>query len=51
MEGRISSLEGTEFVARVLGSSGALTLHGRLQINNQSNAVTGELTASPSGTS
>jgi sulfoxide reductase heme-binding subunit YedZ len=51
MEGRISSLQGTEFVARVLGSSGALTLHAQLQIDNQSNAVTGKLTASPSGTS
>jgi len=51
MEGRISSLQGTEFVARVLGSSGALTLHAQLQINNQSDAVTGALTASPSGTS
>ncbi len=48
MEGQISSLAGQEFVARVLGSSGAaLTLHGRLQIDSQSGSVTGLLSASP----
>ncbi len=49
MAGQISSLQGQEFIARVLGSSGAaLTLHARLHIDSQSGAVTGLLSASPS---
>ncbi len=48
LAGRVTQLQGTEFVARVRGSSGlALTLHARLRIDAQSGSVTGRLTASP----
>jgi sulfoxide reductase heme-binding subunit YedZ len=48
MTGQITSLQGTEFVARVSASSGpAVTLHARLNIDAQSNSVTGLLTAAP----
>jgi sulfoxide reductase heme-binding subunit YedZ len=49
MAGRINQLAGTEFIARVLNSSGALTLHARLDINPQADTVTGSLDASPAG--
>lgn len=49
MTGQITSLQGSEFVAHVLGSSGtSFTLHARLRIDTQSSSVTGVLTASPS---
>jgi methionine sulfoxide reductase heme-binding subunit len=48
MAGHITQLQGSEFVARVLGSAGtALTLHARLHIDSQAGTVTGVLTASP----
>jgi methionine sulfoxide reductase heme-binding subunit len=47
MAGHITQLQGTDFVARVLGSAGtALTLHARLHIDAQSGTVTGLMTAS-----
>jgi methionine sulfoxide reductase heme-binding subunit len=50
MEGKIVSLRGTEFVARVLGSSGqTLDLHARLNIDDQTDVVSGDLTATPAG--
>ncbi|MDQ6836711.1 MAG: ferric reductase-like transmembrane domain-containing protein [Actinomycetota bacterium] len=49
MAGQISSLQGTEFVARVFDRSGVLTLRARLNIDAQTNAVTGLVSASPSG--
>ncbi len=46
--GRVSSLEGTEFVAHVSGSTGAaLTLHVHLHLNQSDNSVTGAMTAVP----
>ncbi len=49
-EGRITSLRGSEFVARVLGSSGtALDLHARLNIDTSTNTVSGLLAATPAG--
>ena len=50
MQGRITSLQGSEFVARVIGSAGtAMDLHARLNIDNSTNKVTGLLAATPAG--
>jgi sulfoxide reductase heme-binding subunit YedZ len=49
MTGQITSLQGTEFVAHVLNSAGALDLHARLNIDSQTNSVTGSLDASRAG--
>ncbi len=46
MAGQISSLQGTEFIARVRGVTGVLNLHARLNIDSQSGSVTGSLLAS-----
>ena len=47
--GQISSLQGTQFAARVRNSTGtSLTLHASLNIDNSNNTVTGTLNASPS---
>jgi sulfoxide reductase heme-binding subunit YedZ len=49
-QGRIVSLQGSEFVARVTDPAGTvLNLHAQLQINNSSNTVTGSLTGSSAG--
>ncbi len=46
--GKVSALQGTEFVAHVSDSTGAaLTLRVHLHLNEQSNAVTGAMTAVP----
>jgi hypothetical protein len=51
MTGQIVSLQGQKFVARVTdGSGGQLDLQGNLIIDNQSNRVTGTVTASSAGT-
>jgi DMSO/TMAO reductase YedYZ heme-binding membrane subunit len=49
MTGQITSLQGTEFVAHVLNRSGALDLHASLNIDTQTNAVTGSVQASRAG--
>jgi hypothetical protein len=49
MEGKIVSLTGQRFVARVRGSSGVLELEGDLQIDGGSGSVTGTLHATPGG--
>ena len=50
LQGQITSLQGTDLVARVAGSSGvALKLTADLNIDNQSNSVTGTLSATPAG--
>jgi len=50
LEGQIVSLQGTDLVARVAGGSGlALTLNANLNIDNQSNSVTGTLSATSAG--
>ncbi len=50
MEGRIQSLQGQQFLARVSGAGEpALTLQANLNINSQSQTVTGSLAATPSG--
>lgn len=49
MTGRITSLAGTQFIARVLNRSGALDLHANLNIDLQSNAVSGSVAASRAG--
>jgi DMSO/TMAO reductase YedYZ heme-binding membrane subunit len=49
MTGQITSLQGTEFVAHVLNRAGALDLHAQLNIDTQTNAVTGSLDASRAG--
>jgi hypothetical protein len=46
MTGQITSLQGTEFIAHVLNHSGALNLHAQLNIDTQTNAVTGSVDAS-----
>jgi ferric reductase like protein len=47
--GQISSLQGTQFAARVRNSTGtSLTLHASLNIDNSNDTVTGTLNASPS---
>ena len=51
LEGRIVSLRGTNFEARVANSQGTIVdLQGQLQINNSTNAVTGTLSGAPGGT-
>ena len=48
LQGTINELRGTEFTARVTDSQGSVVeLHAVLQINNQSNAVTGTLSGAP----
>ncbi|HUJ34989.1 MAG TPA: ferric reductase-like transmembrane domain-containing protein [Solirubrobacteraceae bacterium] len=48
LQGRINELRGTEFTARVADSQGSVVeLHAVLQINNQTNAVTGTLSGAP----
>jgi hypothetical protein len=50
MQGRIVSLQGQQFLARVADGSGStLDLRGNLAIDNQSSAVTGTLTATSAG--
>lgn len=50
MQGRVVSLEGDRFLARVTASSGAaLDLRANLQINGQTGAVSGTLSASAAG--
>jgi methionine sulfoxide reductase heme-binding subunit len=52
MAGQIVSLQGQKFLARVADSSGGeLDLHATLVIDNQSNRVTGTLTATSAGAS
>jgi hypothetical protein len=47
-QGRIGFLRGTEFSARVADSQGsALNIHVALQINNQTNTITGTLSGAP----
>jgi sulfoxide reductase heme-binding subunit YedZ len=49
LTGQITSLQGTQFDARVRNSTGtSLTLHANLNIDNANNTVTGTLNASPS---
>ena len=45
LTGQISSLQGQHFIARVIGSGGALTLDVRLNINQQSGRVSGRVHA------
>jgi DMSO/TMAO reductase YedYZ heme-binding membrane subunit len=48
LEGRIGELRGTEFSARVSDSQGSVVdLHAVLQIDDQSNTVTGTLSGAP----
>jgi hypothetical protein len=48
LQGRISSLLGQNFDARVVGGSGGvLNLRVRLRVDSQSGAVSGSLDASP----
>jgi sulfoxide reductase heme-binding subunit YedZ len=50
MEGRIVSLEGQQFLARVADANGtALDLRANLNIDAQTGAVTGTLSATPTG--
>ncbi|MGI8412780.1 MAG: ferric reductase-like transmembrane domain-containing protein [Solirubrobacteraceae bacterium] len=50
MQGKVVSLRGTHFVARVAGSTGAdLDLHARLEIDNQTGSVSGTVSATPVG--
>lgn len=50
MQGKVISLQGQQFLARVAGSTGAaLDLRANLKIDSQSGSVTGTLTASPAG--
>jgi hypothetical protein len=50
LQGQIGSLQGEEFDARVSDGNGTTRdLHVQLQIDNQTNAVTGTLTGSPAG--
>jgi sulfoxide reductase heme-binding subunit YedZ len=49
MAGQITSLQGTEFTARVVGGGGRLNLHARLNIDSQTNVVSGSVAASPVG--
>jgi sulfoxide reductase heme-binding subunit YedZ len=49
LQGRITSLEGTNLVARVNGAGTVLDLHVQLQIDNSSNSVTGSVSGSPAG--
>jgi sulfoxide reductase heme-binding subunit YedZ len=48
--GQISSLQGTEFVARLSNGAGtAVNVHAQLQIDSQTNNVTGTLSGAPAG--
>jgi sulfoxide reductase heme-binding subunit YedZ len=49
MEGRIVSLQGQQFVARVAGSGSAFELHANLSIDQASDSVSGTLSASKAG--
>jgi hypothetical protein len=50
LQGKIISLSGQQFVARVAGDSGsALNLRADLRIDPRAGAVTGSLAAEPSG--
>jgi sulfoxide reductase heme-binding subunit YedZ len=50
LQGKILSLQGTQFLARVAGPSGsALNLRANLNIDGQSGAVTGSLSAAVAG--
>lgn len=49
MTGQITSLQGTEFVAHVLSRVGALDLHANLNIDSQTNSVSGSVHASRAG--
>jgi DMSO/TMAO reductase YedYZ heme-binding membrane subunit len=50
MEGKIQSLQGQQFVARLTGASvPALTLQVNLNINSQAQTVTGSVAATPAG--
>jgi hypothetical protein len=49
MTGQITSLQGTEFIAHVLSRSGALDLHANLNIDSQTNSVSGSVHASRAG--
>ena len=46
LTGTISSLQGSDFVARVTGAGGGLTLNVQLTIDQSSGAVTGRVRAS-----
>lgn len=49
-QGQIASLQGTEFTARVTDSAGhVLDLRGVLQVNTETNTVTGSLAGEPAG--
>lgn len=47
MQGRIVSLQGEEFLARVHGGGSALAVHVRLQIDTHTNDVSGALDVAP----
>ena len=50
LTGQISSLEGTQFVARVSNGAGTtVDVHAQLQIDTQNNTVTGTLSGAPAG--
>ncbi len=50
MEGRVISLQGQEFIARVAGSDGStLTLHANLDLHGGNGSVTGTLHATDGG--
>ncbi len=49
LQGRIVSLRGEEFDARVAGGGTTLDVHAQLQINTDTNTVTGTLSGAPSG--
>ncbi len=49
LQGRIVSLQGTVFDARVSDGGRTLDLHGQLQIDNNTNTVTGTLSGTPAG--
>ena len=49
LQGQITSLSGDAFIARVTSSAGSLDLQGQLNINAQTNSITGHLVATPVG--
>ncbi len=49
MQGRIVSLTGQRFSARLTGAGSALELHGNLNIDSDTGQVTGSVQASPTG--
>jgi hypothetical protein len=49
MAGQITSLQGAEFIAHVLNRAGALDLHANLNIDSQTNLVSGSVSASRAG--